>query len=120
MSFSNTIAFEQSEDEARLILALQKVSSTLARGDIDKTLIMLTELDRDYPDNLPVLSLMSKAYIYMEDFEKRLLREFGQPVLLEQVRDILAQQEAARRGLKVADDELNAAIASWISVTFTR
>jgi len=60
-------------------------------------------------------AIVNGEVIYMEDFEKRLLREFGQPVLLEQVRDILAQQEAARRGLKVADDELNAAIASWIS-----
>ncbi len=70
MLFPGTRAFGQAEAEARLRLALQQASGSMARGDIDKTLVMLTELDRDYPDNLSVLSLMSKAYIYMEDFEK--------------------------------------------------
>ncbi len=67
---SSEIALGQDENEARLKLALQKVSSHVANGRYDKALILLTELDREYPDDLSVLSLTSKVYIYSKDFEK--------------------------------------------------
>jgi tetratricopeptide (TPR) repeat protein len=64
------IALGQDETDARLRLVLQKASSHLANGKYDKALILLAELDREYPDDLSVLLLTSKVYIYSRDYEK--------------------------------------------------
>jgi len=67
------------------------------------------------PESVEPAAIVNGEAIPMSEFKKELLDTFGQPILLEQVRDVLLSQEAARRKITIPDERVEAKLSAWIS-----